>query len=365
MSANHNNNDSHYMNRALELARYGIFSAAPNPRVGCVLVKNHHIIGEGCHQRTGEAHAEIHALNAAGSAAKGATAYVTLEPCAHYGRTPPCAAALIQAGISKVVIACFDPNPLVAGKGAAMLEAAGIKTVVGVCAEEAQILNRGFFKRILTGRPFVTLKLAASLDGRTALANGKSQWITGEAARREVHYHRLAADAVIAGTGSIIKDNALLTARYSTPLPGNAPLRVIIDSQLHTPTTARVFSDTSPVRIACGPHVRAPSYPEHAALIRLPLTADKHINLSVLLERLGADDINNAFVEAGAALAGAFIREKLADEILLYLAPCFLGQDARPLTELPSITSLSDKIEYCIRDSTIIGSDIRLTLTPR
>lgn len=359
------NPDSYYMSRALELAGYGIFSAAPNPRVGCVLVKNNHIIGEGYHQRTGEVHAEIHALHAAGSAAEGATAYVTLEPCAHYGRTPPCASALINARIRKVVIACCDPNPQVAGKGIAMLNAAGIETVLGVCAEEAQALNRGFFKRILTGRPFVILKLAASLDGRTALANGESQWITGKAARQDVHYHRLAADAVIAGTGSIIKDNARLTARYPTQLPAGFPLRVIIDSQLHTPITAKVFIDSSPIWIACAPHARARSYPAHTELIRVPLTADKHIDLSVLLDRLGKYGINNAFIEAGAALAGAFIRQGLVDEILLYLAPCFLGQDARPLTELPSITSLSDKIEYYIRDSVLIGSDLRLTLTPR
>ena len=224
--------DTYWMRRALDLARRGLYTTAPNPRVGCVLVKNDVAVGEGWHQYAGEPHAEAHALRAAGDAASGATAYITLEPCAHHGRTPPCADALIAAGIARAVVACRDPNPLVAGQGIARLRAAGIAVSENVCQAEATALNRGFFRRISTGRPFVTLKLAASLDGRTALANGDSQWITGEAARLDAHQHRLAADAIIAGTGSIIADNARLSARYLTDLPSRQPLRVIIDSRL-------------------------------------------------------------------------------------------------------------------------------------
>ena len=251
--------DIPWMQAALELARQGIFSTAPNPRVGCVIVKGGEAIGKGFHVRSGEPHAEAHALREAGAAARGATAYVSLEPCAHQGRTPPCADALIAAGIARVVVACRDPNPLVAGQGIARLQAAGIDVTEGVCEEEAQALNSGFFRRITTGRPFVTVKLAASLDGKTALANGESQWITSEAARADVHYHRLAADAIIAGTGSIIRDNARLTARYPTELPSQAPLRVIIDSRLRTPRDAAVFDDPSPILIVCGMNARAPN----------------------------------------------------------------------------------------------------------
>ena len=355
--------DTRRMRRALELARRGLYTTAPNPRVGCVLVKNDAVVGEGWHQYAGEAHAEVHALRAAGDAARGATAYITLEPCAHHGRTPPCADALIAAGIARAVVACRDPNPLVAGQGIARLRAAGVAVTENICAAEAAALNRGFFRRISSGRPFVTLKLAASLDGRTALANGDSQWITGAAARLDAHQHRLAADAVIAGTGSIIADNARLTARYPTDLPSRQPLRVIIDSRLQTPPTAAVFSENGPILIACGETAPAPAYPAHAELLRLPL-ADGHVPLPTLLDELGQRGVNNALVEAGAGLAGAFLRAQLADEILYYLAPCLLGPDARPLAALPPLTDLSAKMQYTITDTTPLGTDLRLTLTP-
>ena len=271
--------------------------------------------------------------------------------------------ALIAAGVARVVVACRDPNPLVAGQGIARLQAAGIAVTEGVCEEEAQRLNRGFFRRITTGRPFVTLKLAASLDGKTALANGESQWLTGEAARADVHYHRLAADAIIAGTGSILHDNAHLTARYPTELPSQPPLRVIIDSRLRTPRDAALFDDLSPILIACGMNARAPNYPAHAEWLRLPLKNGR-VPLPALLDELGARGINNAFVEAGASLAGAFIQQNLADEILLYLAPCLLGSGARELLQLPPLQHLSDKMRVHIDDSTRIGADLRLRLTP-
>ena len=355
--------DTRRMRRALELARRGLYTTAPNPRVGCVLVKNDAVVGEGWHQYAGEAHAEVHALRAAGDAARGATAYITLEPCAHHGRTPPCADALIAAGIARAVVACRDPNPLVAGQGIARLRAAGVAVTENICAAEAAALNRGFFRRISSGRPFVTLKLAASLDGRTALANGDSQWITGAAARLDAHQQRLAADAVIAGTGSIIADNARLTARYPTDLPARQPLRVIIDSQLRTPPTAAVFSENSPILIACGEAAGAPAYPAHAERLRLPL-ADGPVPRPALLDALGRRGINNALVEAGAGLAGAFLRAQLADEILYYLAPCLLGPDARPLAALPPLATLSAKMRFTITATTPLGADLRLTLTP-
>ena len=344
--------DIPWMQAALELARQGIFSTAPNPRVGCVIVKSGEAIGKGFHVRAGEPHAEAHALREAGAAARGATAYVSLEPCAHQGRTPPCADALIAAG-----------NPLVAGQGIARLQAAGIDVTEGVCEEEAQALNSGFFRRITTGRPFVTVKLAASLDGKTALANGESQWITSEAARADVHYHRLAADAIIAGTGSIIRDNARLTARYPTELPNQPPLRVIIDSRLRTPRDAAVFDDPSPILIVCGMDARAPNYPAHVEWLRLPLVGGR-VPLPALLDELGTRGVNNAFVEAGASLAGAFLEQNLADEILLYLAPCLLGSGARELVQLPPLQRLSDRMRARIDDCTPIGADLRLRLTP-
>jgi len=355
--------DLHWMQAALFQAQQGIFSTAPNPRVGCVIVKGGEAVGKGFHVRAGEPHAEAHALREAGAAARGATAYVSLEPCAHQGRTPPCADALIAAGIARVVVACRDPNPLVAGQGIARLQAAGIDVTEGVCEEEAQVLNRGFFRRITTGRPFVTVKLAASLDGKTALANGESQWITSEAARADVHYHRLAADAIIAGTGSIIRDNARLTARYPTELPNQPPLRVIIDSRLRTPRDAAVFDDPSSILIVCGMDARAPNYPAHVEWLRLPLVGGR-VPLPALLDELGTRGVNNAFVEAGASLAGAFLEQNLADEILLYLAPCMLGSGARELVQLPPLQRLSDRMRARIDDCTPIGADLRLRLTP-
>ncbi|MDO4643335.1 MAG: bifunctional diaminohydroxyphosphoribosylaminopyrimidine deaminase/5-amino-6-(5-phosphoribosylamino)uracil reductase RibD [Cardiobacteriaceae bacterium] len=355
--------DTLWMRRALSLAEQGIFSTAPNPRVGCIIIKDNYVLGEGWHARAGEAHAEVLALRQSGEDANGATAYVTLEPCAHYGRTPPCADALITAGINRVVVACRDPNPLVAGQGIARLRAAGIIVREGICEKEALNINSGFFRRITTGRPFVTLKLAASLDGRTALSNGESQWITGEAARQDVHKHRLAADAIIAGSSSILKDNARLTARYPTPLPVTVPLRVIIDSRLQTPLNAAVFDDASPILIVCAEHAVAPDYPAHTELLRLPLDRSEHIPLSTVLDALGKRGVNNAFVEAGAALAGAFVQQQLADEILLYLAPCFLGQDARSLIQLPLISRLSDRMRVHIQDCTPLDADLRLRFT--
>lgn len=353
-----------FMKEALQLARQGLFSTAPNPRVGCVLVKNGEIIGRGYHRYAGEPHAEVHALKEAGENAKDATAYVTLEPCAHYGRTPPCAEALIGAGVKEVFIACTDPNPLVAGKGIKMLNEAGIKTHVGICEKEALDLNRGFFKRIQTGRPFVMVKTATSLDGKSALANGQSQWITGTEARQDVHFQRLQADAILAGTGSVITDQALLTARYETHLPNKKPLRVVIDGKNQMTPNLRLFTDDSPVLIANlieNPHKAL--FPDFVTFKKYP-EKNNFIHLEALLDDLGARGINYLFVEAGQGLTSAFLNQGLADEIILYLAPCFLGQDGRSAITTPLFTHLSDRMRFQILQTQPLGSDLKLILQP-
>lgn len=353
-----------YMRRAIALAERGIFSAAPNPAVGCVLVRDRQIIGEGFHERTGEAHAEVHALAQAGDAARGATAYVTLEPCAHHGRTPPCTDALITAGIKRVVIAAIDPNPQVHGKGIALLEAAGITVDVGVLADEALAINRGFFHRYTHQRPYVRLKLAASMDGKTALPSGESQWISGEAAREDTHYWRLRSDAVIAGCGSVLDDNARLNARYDTDLAHHQPLKVIIDSRLRTPPDAAVFADGLPVLIATTQPTTRKAYPAHAERLYLPATAHGKVPLDALLDELGRRAINSVWVEAGAGLAAAFTAQGLYQEIMLYLAPTFLGDAARGMMPIAPPPSLSAKMSLTIREGIRVGQDWRFTLVP-
>ncbi|MDO4435554.1 MAG: bifunctional diaminohydroxyphosphoribosylaminopyrimidine deaminase/5-amino-6-(5-phosphoribosylamino)uracil reductase RibD [Cardiobacteriaceae bacterium] len=350
----------YFMDKALSLAEYGIFSTAPNPRVGCVLVKEGKIVGEGFHQYAGEPHAEVYALRQAGANAQGATAYVTLEPCAHYGRTPPCAKALCEADVSEVYIACTDPNPLVAGKGIEMLNQAGIKTHVGILQDKALWLNRGFFKRILTGKPFVTLKLASSLDGRTALANGKSQWITGEVARQDVQRERLMSDAIIAGTGSVIQDKARLTARYQSALPQKQPLRVLIDSQLRATPDLPFFQESSPILLAHTQNSISQPYPNHCEPKRFG-GGDK-VDLEALLLDLGQRGVNYVLVEAGANLAGAFLQAQQVDQMLLYLAPTLLGQDARPLVQMPMLQDLSAKMMFTFMELEHLNPDFKMTL---
>lgn len=357
--------DQEWMKQALALAEKGRFSASPNPRVGCVIVKNGQLVGADFHERAGDPHAEVHALRRAGERAKGATAYVSLEPCAHYGRTPPCTKALIDAGIARVVIACKDPNSLVAGKGIAQLETAGIAVDTGVLQDQALRLNRPFFHRMNTGRPWVTLKIAASIDGRTALANGASQWISGRAAREDVHRFRLGADGVLAGSGSVIGDNARLTARTETPFARREPVRIVIDSALATPAQAAIFQSADPIIIATSMTSEAKAhYPTQTEILRLPVGATGKVNLARLLDLLGERRLNHIFVEAGARLAGAFLGQKLANEILLYLAPTFLGNTARAMVESPALERLSDRMSYQIDDSRQIGEDWRFTLLP-
>jgi diaminohydroxyphosphoribosylaminopyrimidine deaminase/5-amino-6-(5-phosphoribosylamino)uracil reductase len=351
--------DYRLMARALQLAERGLWTTSPNPRVGCVLVRDGEIVGEGWHEKAGEPHAEVHALRAAGEWSRGATAYVTLEPCSHHGRTPPCAEALIAAGVSRVVAAMSDPNPLVAGKGMALLQAAGIETACGLLENEARELNIGFVSRMTRGRPWLRLKAAASLDGKTALNNGASQWITGTNARRDGHAWRARACAILTGIGTVRDDDPQLSVR--DVVTTRQPLRVVVDSKLDIALTARILQDT-PVLI-----VGAVESGEKAAALRaaghvveiLPNAAGK-VDLQALLEMLAQRGINEVHAEAGCKLNGSLLREGLVDELLLYLAPCLIGDAASGLFNLPELTSLDGKLRLKIRDLRQLGEDIRL-----
>ena len=351
--------DHGMMARALQLAERALWTTSPNPRVGCVLVRDGEIVGEGWHVRAGEPHGEVHALRAAGERARGATAYVTLEPCSHYGRTPPCAEGLIAAGVTRVVAAMEDPNPLVAGRGLAMLRAAGIETACGLLAEAAQELNIGFVSRMTRGRPWVRLKTAASLDGKTALNNGVSQWITGPDARRDGHRWRARACAILTGIGTVRDDDPRLDVREVETT--RQPLRVIVDSRLETPPTARILQG-GPVLLAA-----AVDDAERANLLKaagaeillLPNAAGK-VELPALLNALAARGINEVHVEAGWKLNGSLLREGLVDELLLYMAPCLIGHHAAGLFNLPELSDLAGKRPLSLRDVRQVGGDIRI-----
>jgi len=351
--------DHGMMARALQLAERGLWTTSPNPRVGCVVVRDGEIAGEGWHEKAGEPHAEVHALRAAGQKGKGATAYVTLEPCSHFGRTPPCAEALIAAGVSRVVAAMTDPNPLVAGKGLALLQAAGIETASGLLENEARELNIGFVSRMTRGRPWLRLKAAASLDGKTALNNGVSQWITGPAARGDGHAWRARACAILTGIGTVRDDDPSLTVR--DVVTTRQPLRVVVDSKFEIAPTARILQG-APVLI-----VGAIENAEKMALLRstgnfveiLNNGAGK-VDLKALLELLAHRGINEVHAEAGFKLNGSLLREGLVDELLLYLAPCLIGHEASGLFNLPELTRLDGKQRLKIRDLRQLGEDIRL-----
>jgi diaminohydroxyphosphoribosylaminopyrimidine deaminase/5-amino-6-(5-phosphoribosylamino)uracil reductase len=353
--------DHAHMARALQLAARGLFTTSPNPRVGCVIVKDGRVVGEGWHERTGTPHAEVHALKAAGKAAQGATAYVTLEPCSHHGRTPPCAEALIQAGVTRVVAAMRDPNPLVAGGGITMLTLAGIEAEVGLMEAEARALNPGFVSRMTRQRPWVRLKTASTLDGKTALANGASQWITGEAARADVQQLRARACAILTGSGTVLADNPRMNVRNFDI--GRQPLRVIVDSKLRTPTDAMIL----PALIACR-HAdlvaRAALERAGAEVIELP-GADGRVDLQALLTLLGQRGVNELHVEAGAALNGALLAAGLVDEWVAYVAPMAVGDSARGLFAQPPLTTLAEASRFRLADMRQLGEDLRLTLLPK
>ncbi|MDZ7594074.1 MAG: bifunctional diaminohydroxyphosphoribosylaminopyrimidine deaminase/5-amino-6-(5-phosphoribosylamino)uracil reductase RibD [Thiobacillus sp.] len=352
--------DHAHMARALQLAARGLYTTSPNPRVGCVVVRDGHVVGEGWHERAGSPHAEIHALQAAGDAARGATVYVTLEPCSHHGRTPPCAEALIRAGVCRVVAAMTDPNPLVAGGGISMLTLAGIEAEVGLMESEARVLNPGFISRMTRGRPWVRLKTASTLDGKTALANGASQWITGEAARADVQKLRARACAILTGSGTVLADNPRMNVRDFDI--GRQPLRVIVDSALRTPADAA----TLPALVAChhaALAARAELEQAGAEVVELPGT-DGRVDLAALLTLLAQRGVNELHVEAGAALNGALLAAGLVDEWVAYMAPMAVGDDARGLFAQPPLASLADAARFKLADVRQIGGDLRLTLLP-
>lgn len=356
--------DHGMMGRALQLAENGLWTTSPNPRVGCVLVRDGWIVGEGWHEKAGEPHAEVHALRAAGPKARGATAYVTLEPCSHHGRTPPCAEALIAAGVSRVVAAMTDPNPLVAGKGLALLQVAGIETSSGLLENEASELNIGFVSRMTRGRPWLRLKAAASLDGKTALNNGVSQWITGPEARRDGHRWRARACAILTGIGTVRDDDPQLNVReVDTP---RQPLRVVVDSKLETPLSARILQGGQVLIAGAVDDVarQAALRAAGAEVLILP-NAQGKVELKTLLEELGRRGINEVHAEAGFKLNGSLLREGLVDELLLYLAPCLIGHDASGLFNLPELTSLDGKQRLQVRDLRQIGADIRVLARPQ
>jgi len=379
--------DQAAMARALALAERGLETTQPNPRVGCVLAQGGQIVGEGWHERAGEPHAEVNALRAAGPRAVGATAYVTLEPCSHHGRTPPCVEALIAARVARVIFALEDPNPRVRGQGAQALQRAGIAVDSGLLAAAAAELNPGFLKRMRSGRPWVRVKLAMSLDGRTALANGASQWITGAAAREDVQHWRARSSAILTGIGTVLADDPQLTVRLPDPADGGArpqPLRVVLDAQLQTPPDARLLTSAGSVLImtAASPETggsgfaarRAGLAAAGAAIEEVPLAegaaqdagaGTARLRLSEVLDRLARREVNELWVEAGARLAGALLALELIDELVIYLAPKLLGPRARPLVELEDVRDLRAAPGFAIMESRQIGEDLRLRLRPQ
>lgn len=354
--------DHAHMAQALRLAERGLWTTSPNPRVGCVIAHGERVVGAGWHERAGGPHAEVAALREAGPDARGATAYVTLEPCNHHGRTPPCVDALLAAGVSRVVAAMEDPNPLVAGQGLARLRASGVQVEVGLLGDAAQALNAGFVSRMRRGRPWVRVKLAASLDGRTALAGGESQWITGNEARRDGHRFRAQACALLAGMGTVELDDPQLTVRDVATT--RQPLRVVVDGRLRISPNARVLAGGA--LIAHGAAAGRDLTSRRVALAALGCEvvelsgADGHVDLAALMAELARRGCNEVHVEAGGRLAGALLARGLADELLLYLAPCLIGDTGRGLFALPALASLADRPHLEVFDLRMIGSDLRV-----
>ena len=358
------------MSRALQLAQRGLYTTQPNPRVGCVLVKAGEIIGEGWHEKAGEAHAEIHALRQAGDKAIGATAYVTLEPCSHHGRTPPCVDALIAAGVARVVVAMEDPNPLVSGKGLKQLAQAGIKIESGLLEAQARELNPGFIKRMTRGLPWVRIKLAMSVDGRTAMASGESQWITGAPARQDVQKLRARSSAVMTGIGTILADDPQLDVRL-TPEDLNSkqsvqqPLRVILDSQLRCPQTARIFQSAGPIVILTTSEKEIDFASEAIQVIKLA-AHNGQVDLNQALHWLAEQQqVNELHVEAGSVLCGALLQADWVDEVIIYMAPHIMGDNAKGLFHLPGIISMNQRIGLDILNIHAVGSDWRITARPQ
>lgn len=355
--------DHRFMAQALRLAERGLWTTTPNPRVGCVIVRDGVIVGEGWHERAGEPHAEVHALQAAGERARGATAYVTLEPCNHTGRTPPCSMALIQSGVTRVVAATADPNPLVAGTGLKALSGAGLETAIGLLESQARELNIGFFSRMTRGRPWLRMKVAASLDGKTALNNGASQWITGEAARRDGHLWRARSCGVLTGIGTVKDDDPQLTVRAIET--ARQPKKILVDSRLDVPLNAKIFNG-SEVLIFCASadqEKRAALADKNATVIQLPDDRGK-VDLSAMVQELGKREMNEVLIEAGTKLNGSLLQADLIDELVIYLAPHLMGDHARGMFGMPELTALSESRALTIVDIRQIGDDVRITARP-
>ncbi|WP_165869748.1 bifunctional diaminohydroxyphosphoribosylaminopyrimidine deaminase/5-amino-6-(5-phosphoribosylamino)uracil reductase RibD [Pseudomonas sp. LS-2] len=364
--------DAFYMARALELARKGVYSTHPNPRVGCVIVRDGEVVGEGWHVRAGEPHAEVHALRQAGDKARGATAYVTLEPCSHHGRTPPCAEALVNAGVDRVVAAMQDPNPDVAGRGLLRLMSAGIAVQSGVLETEARAINKGFLKRMEHGLPYVRVKLAMSLDGRTAMASGESQWITGPEARSAVQRLRAQSSVVLTGADTVLADNARLTVRpdelgLNAELTALAmtrpPLRVLIDGRLRVPLDSPFFKAGSALVATCAAASARERYHDEGHEMLALASSGGHVDLRKLLVELAARGVNDVLVEAGPKLAGAFTRLGLVDEFQIFIAGKFMGSSARPLLDLP-LAQMNEALELKIVEMRAIGNDWRVIAIP-
>ena len=361
--------DVAFMQLALDLAKQGEFTTTPNPSVGCVLVKDGKVVGKGFHAKAGEPHAEVMALREAGENARGATAYVTLEPCSHFGRTPPCAKGLVEAGVSKVIAAMCDPNPQVAGKGLQILSDAGIQSAVGLLEENAEQLNKGFLKRMRTGKPFVQLKLAMSIDGKTAMASGESKWITSAQARADVQQYRAKASAILSTSQTVLADDPSLNVRWEE-LPSDVkagyaqeklrqPVRVILDSSHKVRSDFKVFSTESPVWLVGEDNYPLTGFPVFTEYLQLDRNQGE-TRLQALMAELGKRQINTLWVEAGATLAGALIAENLVDELIIYMAPKLLGDQARDLCHLPNLTQLADAPLWQLQSCEPVGDDLKL-----
>ncbi len=353
------------MQRALRLAERGLYTTDPNPRVGCVIVRDGTIVGEGWHRRAGEPHAEILALQQAGAQASGATVYVTLEPCCHHGKTPPCAEALVNAGVARVIAAMQDPNPDVAGGGFDFLRSHGIEVHSGLLEQDARAVNPGFVKRMQSGRPFIRVKAAMSLDGRTAMASGESQWISGDAARADVQRLRARSSVILTGVDTVIHDDPSLNVRMSAAELGfngavRQPRRVVLDSRLRFPAGAKMLAldgDTT---------VLTATENDHALQCEVVRLAGDHgrMDLAGVMDWLAGEQANEVLVEAGATLCGAFLAAKLVDEMIVYVAPHIMGSDARGLFDIPGLARMADRIRLAIRDVRHIGRDLRITAVP-
>ncbi|MGI9389366.1 MAG: bifunctional diaminohydroxyphosphoribosylaminopyrimidine deaminase/5-amino-6-(5-phosphoribosylamino)uracil reductase RibD [Boseongicola sp.] len=357
--------DYEYMAHALRLAGRGKYTTQPNPCVGCVLVRNDEIVGRGWHQKAGQAHAEIDALEDAGEAARDAIAYVTLEPCSHHGKTPPCSSALADAGVAKVIAAVADPNPDVDGKGFASLRAAGVATEFGLMQKSARALNRGFFSRFETGRPFVTLKIAASLDGRTAMKSGESRWITSPESRADVQKLRAASGAIMTGVATVMADDPSLTVRdQDIKNEGRQPLRVVLDSRLRMAADARLLNEPGQTQVFCCDDSRRGDLEQAGAQVSLIAEEGNRIDVARVLRELGSDGINDMLVEAGPVLAGSLLDRGLADEIVIYQAPHIMGSETRGMFSTPAWEGLAERRELTIVDVRKIGADLKITATP-